>query len=104
MRAAVASGLMATDLADYLVDRGVSFRDAHGAVGRLVREAETAGVELNQLPLSSYAAAHATFGADVLEALLPERSLARRDLRGGTGPEALKQQMEEARSVVRGRD
>jgi argininosuccinate lyase len=93
MRAAVSSGLMATDLADYLVDRGVSFRDAHGAVGRLVREAETAGVELDTLPFSSFASAHATFGADVLNALKPELSIARRNLPGGTGPDAVREQL-----------
>ena len=102
MRAAVASGLMATDLADYLVDRGVSFRDAHGAVGRLVREAEEAGVELDRLPLSSFAAAHSTFGADVLDALKPELSLARRDLPGGTGPNALREQLAAARRQLAG--
>jgi argininosuccinate lyase len=63
MRAAVTSAMMATDLADYLVDRGVAFRDAHGAVGRLVREAEMAGVELDALPVTSYSAAHPAFGA-----------------------------------------
>jgi argininosuccinate lyase len=93
MRAAVSSGLMATDLADYLVDRGVSFRDAHTAVGKLVREAETAGVELDALPLSSFNAAHSTFGTDVLNALKPELSIARRNLPGGTGPDAVREQL-----------
>ena len=101
MRAAVSAGLMATDLADYLVDRGVSFRDAHTAVGKLVREAEQSGVELDGLPLQSFAAAHATFGADVLDALKPERSLARRNLPGGTGPEALREQLRAAHETVR---
>ena len=100
MRGAVSAGLMATDLADYLVDRGVSFREAHGAVGRLVREAEQAGVELDALPLHAFAAAHATFGADVLDALKPERSLARRNLPGGTGPEALQNQLRAAKEAL----
>jgi argininosuccinate lyase len=93
MRSAVSAGLMATDLADYLVDRGVAFRDAHVAVGKLVREAETAGVELDALPISSFTSAHAKFGADVLEALKPERSIARRNLAGGTGPDAVREQL-----------
>jgi argininosuccinate lyase len=93
MRAAVSAGLMATDLADYLVDRGVAFRDAHSAVGKLVREAEAAGVELDALPQASFASAHPSFGADVLDALQPERSLARRNLTGGTGPDAVREQM-----------
>ena len=100
MRAAVSAGLMATDLADYLVDRGVSFREAHGAVGRLVREAEQGGVELDGLPLQSFTAAHATFGPDALEALTPERSLARRNLPGGTGPDALREQLRAAKEAL----
>jgi argininosuccinate lyase len=100
MRSAVAAGLMATDLADYLVDRGVSFREAHGAVGRLVREAEEGGVDLDQLPSTSFAAAHSAFGDDVREALKPEGSLARRDLVGGTGPNAVREQLAAARRLV----
>ena len=102
MRAAVSGGLMATDVADYLVDRGVSFRDAHTAVGKLVREAETAGVELTALPVASFLAAHPTFASDVLEALKPERSLARRNLAGGTGPDAVREQLKTASAVLRG--
>jgi argininosuccinate lyase len=100
MRAAVSAGLMATDLADYLVDRGVAFRDAHVAVGKLVREAEAAGVELDGLPLASFPAAHPTFSADVLDALKPERSLARRNLAGGTGPDAVREQLKAAAAVL----
>jgi argininosuccinate lyase len=100
MRSAVSAGLMATDLADYLVDRGVSFREAHGAVGKLVREAEESGLELDGLPLQSFAAAHPTFGADVRDALEPERSLARRNLPGGTGPDALREQFRAAKGVL----
>ena len=100
MRAAVSAGLMATDLADYLVDRGVSFREAHSAVGKLVREAEQAGVELDGLPLKSFSAAHATFGEDVLDALKPEHSLARRNLPGGTGPDALRDQLRAAKEAM----
>lgn len=101
MRGAVSAGLMATDLADYLVDRGVAFRDAHGAVGKLVREAEAAGVELDGLPQASFADAHPQFGADVLDALKPERSLARRNLTGGTGPEAVREQLKAASAALR---
>jgi argininosuccinate lyase len=100
MRAAVSSGLMATDLADYLVDRGVSFREAHVAVGKLVREAEVAGVELNDLPVASFKSAHPTFGTDVLEALKPEHSLARRNLSGGTGLDAVRAQLAAAAAAL----
>ena len=62
MRAALSSTMMATDLADYLVRKGATFREAHGAVGRLVRESEEERLELHTLPLSAFTAAHALFG------------------------------------------
>ena len=74
MHASLSSAMMATDLADHLVEKGVSFRDAHGAVGRLVREAEKAGVELDALPLRSFTSSHAAFGADLFAALSPRRA------------------------------
>ena len=101
MRAAVSGGLMATDLADYLVRKRVTFRDAHGAVGRLVREAEEAGVELWDLPMASFAAAHPAFEADVLEELKPETSLAHREIEGGTGIGAVRAQLGKAREMLK---
>jgi argininosuccinate lyase len=97
MREAISGAMMATDLADYLVRRAVSFRDAHGAVGRLVREAEESGVDLSALPFSSFAAAHSAFEQDVLAELTPERSLSHRDIAGGTGPNSVAAQLEAAR-------
>jgi argininosuccinate lyase len=102
MREAVSSVMMATDLADYLVDRGVPFRDAHKSVGTVVREAEVTGKELHTLPPASYAAAHPTFGDDVFDALSPEKSLARRNVDGGTGPDAVARQLAHARERVKG--
>jgi argininosuccinate lyase len=100
MAAAVSSAMMATDLADYLVRKQVSFREAHGAVGRLVREAEEAGVELTALPFSSFSAAHAAFLPDVMQELLPATSLSHRNIAGGTGPKSVAAQLEAARGVV----
>ena len=96
MRAACASSMMATDLADYLVAKGVAFRDAHAAVGRLVRESETAGVELNALPLKTFIAADARFESDLFEALSAMRSVERREVDGGTGPKAVAAQLDAA--------
>jgi argininosuccinate lyase len=96
MRAAVASSMMATDLADYLVGRGVSFREAHASVGKLVRECEETGQELHSLPRASFAAAHAMFGDDVFDALSPLASVERREVDGGTGPVAVRAQLEAA--------
>lgn len=100
MRDAVSSVMMATDLADYLVDRGVPFRDAHRAVGAIVREAEATGQEVHKLPLANFAAAHEKFGEDVYAALSPERSVARRSVDGGTGPAAVARQLVQARTSL----
>jgi len=100
MRAAVSSAMMATDLADYLVKKGATFREAHGAVGSLVRAAEEAGIELDALPLERFTAAHALFGADARDALGADASLAARDIAGGTGPNAVAEQIREARASL----
>ena len=100
MRAAVSSAMMATDLADYLVKKGATFREAHGAVGSLVREAEEAGIELDALPVGSFTAAHALFGADARDALGVEASLAAREIAGGTGPQAVASQLVAARASL----
>jgi argininosuccinate lyase len=84
MRAAVDAGhLLATELADYLVTKGVPFREAHDISGHLVRVATDKGVELSGLPLETLQAAHPSFGADVSEWLDPGRAVDRRDLVGG---------------------
>lgn len=100
MRAAVSSAMMATDLADYLVERGVTFREAHGAVGRLVRQSEETGVELHDLPMRAFTEAHPEFGDDVIEALSARHSLERRDVEGGTGIAAVRRQLELAQQAV----
>ena len=100
MKAALSSTMMATDLADYLVRKGATFREAHGAVGRLVRESEQGGVEMQALPFASFAAAHSSFTEDVYEALEPSRSVEQRDVEGGTGPSAVRAQIEAARLAL----
>jgi len=100
MRGAVSSAMMATDLADYLVKRGATFREAHGAVGSLVRQAEEAGIELSALPTAAFAAADPRFGADVLDALGIDASLAARNIAGGTGPDAVREQLAQARAAL----
>ena len=96
MRAAVTGGMMATDLADYLVTRGATFREAHGAVGRLVRQAEEQGCELDALPATALRAAHALFDDDAMQWLGAGFSVARREVDGGTGPEAVRAQLDAA--------
>src|SRR5256885_5059994 len=100
MRAALSSSMMATDLADYLVEKGASFREAHIAIGSLIRESEQESCELDALPLSSFKKAHRLFGDDVLDWLEPARSIARRDVPGGTGPGAVSAQLSSAREAL----
>ncbi|MEO8560434.1 MAG: argininosuccinate lyase [bacterium] len=100
MRAALSSTMMATDLADYLVRRGATFREAHGAVGRLVRESETTGQEMHALPFASFTSAHASFGEDVYDALSAERSVVHREVEGGTGPDAVRAQIQAAHTAL----
>ena len=102
MREAVTSTMMATDLADYLVRKGVSFREAHAAVGALVRESDATGRELDALPTETFLGAHQAFGPDVLRALSVEASLAQRELPGGTGRNAVRQQLAMARRLAAG--
>jgi argininosuccinate lyase len=101
MRSALSSSMMATDLADYLVEKGATFRDAHSAIGSLIRESERDGCELDALPISSFKSAHAFFGDDVLDWLEPQRSVARREVPGGTGPGAVRSQLAAAREALR---
>ena len=100
MRAALSSSMMATDLADYLVEKGASFREAHLAIGSLIRESEKEDCELDTLPLSSFKTAHPSFDDDVLDWLEPARSVARRDVPGGTGPTAVSAQLRAAREAL----
>jgi argininosuccinate lyase len=85
--AAVADpALLATDLADYLVRRGVTFRAAHHAVGAVVRRAEQQGVPLNQLSLAEVKAVHPAFQADWTGAFHLGKAMARRTGTGMPGP------------------
>ncbi|NCX44932.1 MAG: argininosuccinate lyase, partial [Betaproteobacteria bacterium] len=79
----------ATDLADYLVRKGMPFRDAHEAVALAVREAAQAGIELSDLGLERLKHYAAAIEGDVFEVLRLEGSLAARNHPGGTGPEAV---------------
>jgi argininosuccinate lyase len=90
MAAAVADeSLVATDLADELARRGVPFREAHGAVGRLLRAADAAGVPPSALPDSAWREAHATFLEGGRPSLSVEASAEARSVHGGTSRSAI---------------
>ncbi len=99
MRAATEQGFAtATDLADYLVKKGVPFRDAHEVVARAVRAAEAKGVDLAQLDLAELQAFSPLVGADVFMVLDPAGSAASRAHLGGTAPEAVRAAIARARA------
>lgn len=100
MARAVSSTMMATDLADYLVRKRVTFREAHAAVGALVREAEDKKCELSALPLASFKAAHTSFESDVMSELTPAASLKHREIDGGTGPKSVRRQLAAAQRAL----
>jgi len=102
MRGALSGTMMATDLADYLVRKGATFREAHGAVGRLIRQCETEKLELHTLPLSAFLGTHPLFAQDVFDALSAHQSVERREVDGGTGPAAVRAQLEAAQRALDG--
>jgi len=91
MRSAALQGYAtATDLADYLVKKGVPFRDAHETVALAVRSCEERGCDLADLGLEELRGFHGAIGADVFEVLTLEGSVAARKHIGGTAPERVR--------------
>ncbi len=103
MRQALAEGFAtATDLADYLVRKGLAFRDAHEVVARAVRAAEAEGKDLAELTIERLRAFSPLVGEDVHAVLTPEGSAASRAHVGGTAPEAVRAAIARARASLEG--
>ena len=101
MRQAAAEGFAtATDLADYLVKKGLAFRDAHEAVALAVRYAVDKGCDLSSLSLAELQSFNAMIDAEVYEVLTLEGSLASRDHIGGTAPNQVKAAISRARGLI----
>jgi argininosuccinate lyase len=99
-RAAGENYATATDLADYLVKKGLPFREAHEIVGRVVRHAIDAGKELDALALDELRRFSPLIEKDVHTALTVDASLAARNVAGGTAPEAVRRALADARRLV----
>ncbi|TVS05729.1 MAG: argininosuccinate lyase [Cyanobium sp. PLM2.Bin73] len=98
LEAAVAADFSnATDVADYLVARGVPFREAYQLVGALVKSCLTEGVLLRELPLERWRQLHPAFEADIAAAIAPRQVVAARRSEGGTGFERVREQLLVAR-------
>ncbi len=103
MRAAVLQGFAtATDLADYLVKKGVPFRDSHEVVAGAVRHAEVQGVDIADLSLDVLRQFSALIDDDVYAVLTPEGSLAQRNHIGGTAPAQVRAQIARHRARLQG--
>ena len=101
MRAQVKKGyLAATDVADYLAKKGLPFRKAHEVVGHLVLECDKRGCDLEDLELADFQRECDLFEADIVEALNMEAIVAARTTYGGTGHEAVRIQMQEAKAAL----
>lgn len=95
MLSAVKTGFLnATDVADYLVKKGLPFRDAHENAGKLVSECISKGKNLEDLTLDEYKTVNPGFGKDIFEAIAIKTSLNSRKIIGGPAPEAIKKVIE----------
>jgi len=90
----------ATDLADYLVRKGMPFREAHAVVGKTVLHALARGRELGALELEEFRQFSALVDKDVYEALTVDASLRARAVLGGTAPEAVRRQLTQAKETI----
>jgi argininosuccinate lyase len=88
-------GLVATELADYLVAKGIPFREAHEIVGKVLRAAEQDGKSIRELPVARLKEFSSAFGPDFAAALTLESALARRSVPGGTAPSAVRAALDE---------
>jgi len=100
MQAALDDDLLATDLSDYLVRKGVPFRQSHHLVGQAVRRAEELDVSLRDLALAEYQSIHPAFTEDVYDVFDFQRSVEARDTEGGTAPRAVRAQIEQAQALL----
>ena len=101
MRDAASHGLMnATELADYLVRKGVPFREAHETAGRAVRLAIERGVELHELPLGELKSFSELIGNEVFDVLSLENTLVTKSQTGGTAPQRVTEALVLAREIL----
>jgi len=100
MAAACDPFLAATDVADYLVEKGMPFREAHHLTGGLVRRCLAKGEALADVPLEDLQALSSAFDDGYYALHEPAAQLARKRSRGGSAPERVKEQLERARAAL----
>jgi argininosuccinate lyase len=100
MHSRLGAELMATDLADYLVEKGIPFRQAHTLVGEVVKLSGRLGVNLDELQPDEYRSISPDFGADLAQVFSAENSVNRRRAYGGTAPSAVEEQILSAQAAL----
>ena len=100
MRSSLDDTMLATDVADELVRLGVPFREAHGMVGQLVREAEQRRVALREIPAETIRNVHSELASHWQDLFSMERSVAQRSVTGGTASEVIAAQIAAARELL----
>ena len=98
MRTAIDATMMTTDLADYLVNKNIPFREAHAMAGKIVRAAGERNLSLEEMPLEMYQAI-GPFEADVYQVFDPLKSINKRNAIGGTSPQSVKNQIKKIKGV-----
>ncbi|MEN6482449.1 MAG: argininosuccinate lyase [Anaerolineaceae bacterium] len=98
MMTAIDSSMMATDLADYIVLKGIPFREAHQITGKAVKIAQQNGIGLDKLDLTTWKSL-GPFEKDIYAVFDPQNSVNRKKAIGGTAPEAVKQQIVDAKII-----
>ena len=93
-------GILATDLADYLVRKGLPFREAHEVVGKVVLHSQEAEVPIRELPLEAFRQFSDVFGEDLYEAFDFREAVDRKSAPGGTAPRAVIAQIAKARELL----
>ncbi|MCC7119193.1 MAG: argininosuccinate lyase [Anaerolineales bacterium] len=99
IRNAIDSSMLATDLADYLVAKGIPFRKAHEAAGQVVRAAGEEKVGMEKMPLEAYQAISPAFEADVYQVFDPMQSVEKRNAIGGASLQSVKNQIQKIKGV-----
>ncbi|NOT62410.1 MAG: argininosuccinate lyase [Acidobacteria bacterium] len=99
-KAAISDYTNATDLADYLVRKGMEFRKAHDAIGKIVVYAIARGLELQQLSLAEYKQFTPLFEQDLFDAISLEACLTGKNTTGGTAPEQVQREIKRAKELL----
>ncbi|KAL6906587.1 argininosuccinate lyase C-terminal domain-containing protein [Trichoderma evansii] len=100
MKAALDPFMLATDVADYLVRKGIPFREAHHISGRCVVKSEETGILMNELSFEQLKALDGRFEAEIAEAVVYETSVERRSAKGGTSKSSILEQIQVIKAAL----